>query len=125
MGNTIPNKSFIYCTPFLDEVLDILVHYNTACNDKIKQADIKHLLDMNTITIDKYGKVSWICRPYTDGKYRVSKYHSDKSYRAKYKKLIEICNNPKLNDYRATSLSKAWFERNGKKTAGRYKTATI
>lgn len=176
-------KNGHYCL-ILDEVLDILVHYNTACNDKIKQADIKHLLDTHNITIDEYGKVSWIGEPYTDGKfatmyavakrgylyyldktmlvwqfppeifklfdkvyvltylfdgsllkpyfeyhsipyelvginytnneYSVSEYHNDKADRVKYKELIEICDNPKLNDYKASSLCKAWFDRSGK-----------
>ncbi len=171
-------------TLILDEVLDVLVHYNTACNDCIRREDIDFLLSTNTISIDPYDRIIWTGKPYTKGKfasmykiakrghlyyldrtllmwqfppeifslfdevyvltylfkgsllkpyfeyhglkyemvgislkdgiYTITEYHSDKSNREKYKKLIKICDNPKLNDYKASSLCKDWFDKRNK-----------
>lgn len=49
-------------TLFLDEVIDVLVPYNSIAegNATIKSGDIKLLLEKEFISVDKYGRVSWI-----------------------------------------------------------------
>lgn len=49
-----------------------------------------------------------------NGNYYIGEYSSDIAGREKYKQLITICNDSKLNSYKAHSLSKTWFERQTK-----------
>lgn len=56
-------------TLILDEVLDVLVRYNDATNDTLSKADIKLLLNEKFISVDDYGKVSWLKDSYPGGKY--------------------------------------------------------
>lgn len=57
-----------YCL-ILDEVLDILVDFNDVANNKIKKGDINVLLKKKFISVDEYGKVSWIDDSYPDAQY--------------------------------------------------------
>jgi len=59
-------------TLILDEVLDVVSPYNDIINDPtqiIKPKDIKMLLDKKLITVDKYGRVSWIGESYQGGSF--------------------------------------------------------
>ena len=47
-------------TLILDEVLDILIGYNTIASKKISAGDPKLLIDKNVISVDEVGKVTWI-----------------------------------------------------------------
>lgn len=49
-------------TLFLDEVIDVIIPYNDLAEGKakIKPGDIKLLLEKELITVDSYGRVSWI-----------------------------------------------------------------
>lgn len=49
-----------------------------------------------------------------DGNYYLSAYQDSKAIRQSYKKLITILSHKKLNDYKASCLSKAWYERKNK-----------
>lgn len=58
----------------LDEVIDVLVPYNSIAegNAKIRNGDIKLLLEKNFIAIDEYGRVSWIGPSYDRDGYTYS-----------------------------------------------------
>jgi hypothetical protein len=53
-----------------------------------------------------------------DGKFKerycLVDYHDDKSDLLKYQKLISICDDEKLNNYKKNALSKAWYKRQTK-----------
>lgn len=57
-----------YCL-ILDEVLDILVDFNDVANERISKADIKMLFKENFISVDAYGKVTWLKDSYPGSKY--------------------------------------------------------
>jgi len=46
-----------------------------------------------------------------NGIYRTCQYNRDIEAQARYKELITIYENPKLNNYKASSLSKTWYDR--------------
>lgn len=169
----------------MDETLNTLENFNTVCSDdnqRVKKQDIKMLIEQKFISVDDYGRVSWITNSYSGGKFsdveRMAKngtllfldgamlvwqfpaqifdlfkevvvltylfegsilkpyfqYHgidftmksigcvnghyylTDYRYNAaavsEFKKLIEIYNDNKANDYRNQSLSKNWFSKN-------------
>lgn len=169
----------------MDETLNTLENFNQVCNDsnqKVNKADIKMLMEQKFISVDDYGRVSWITdsyiggkysdvermakngtllfldetmlvwqfpaiifdlfkdvivltylfegsilKPYfqyhgidwtlksvgcTDGKYYLTDYRYNTAAIDEYKKLIEVFNNQKANDYRNKSLSKNWYKKN-------------
>ena len=57
-----------YCL-ILDEVLDILVDFNDVYDDNLKRSDINLLINEGFISIDTYGKVTWIKNSYVNSKY--------------------------------------------------------
>lgn len=56
-------------TLILDEVLDILVDFNKVASDKLKKGDPKLLLKEGFISVDKYGRVTWIKDTYQNAAY--------------------------------------------------------
>jgi hypothetical protein len=56
-------------TLILDEVLEILTDFNSACNDNINRADMSLLMNEGFIKVDDYGKVSWVKQSYDSSKY--------------------------------------------------------
>lgn len=56
-------------TLILDEVIDVLVDFNEACKDTIRKEDIAMLINEKFISVDDYGKVSWIKDSYLGSKY--------------------------------------------------------
>lgn len=56
-------------TLILDEVLDIIVDFNSACNENLKTGDYKLLVNKNLIEVDQYGKVTWKDESYKNSKY--------------------------------------------------------
>lgn len=57
-----------YCL-ILDEVLDILVDFNSIATKGISKGDIRLLKSEGFITEDEYGKVKWLKNSYPDSKY--------------------------------------------------------
>ena len=201
----IKNNDYIL---ILDETLNTLETFNSVCSDRsqeVDKGDIKILFDKQLISVDEYGRVSWIdnksyhnshfadvekyakngtllyldktffvwefpstifklfshvyiltymfdgsvMKPYfeyhsigyekksvikntydhrpdyqsyyqqTDddvfNRYELVEYTPDHESIIKCKKLITIYQNDKSNDYRGTSLSKTWYEKNTKK----------
>lgn len=49
-----------------------------------------------------------------NGKYHLGTHTDDKANRGKYKELITICDDRKINNFKASSLSKTWFSRQSK-----------
>ncbi len=168
-------------TLILDEVIDPLVPFNSACNDHLSHDDIKLLFENQFLTHDDYGKVEWINAPYEkskyanverlaeqgdlyylddsalywqlppelfdafnevylltylfegslfkpyleyhkipyqkagvqeeDGVYQLTEWKDDRSGREKYRELIHICTDRKLNHYFNKALSKNWFRK--------------
>ena len=62
----------------LDEVLDILVNFNDIASKKIRSGDPKLMLDNGLISVDKYGKVSWIAKDCEDSSFSDVKALADK-----------------------------------------------
>ena len=54
--------------------------------------------------------------------YRLSEWKDDKAIRQSFQKYIEIWDNPLANEYRATSLSKAWYMRQSEASLKKLKT---
>ena len=50
-----------------------------------------------------------------DEHYELIPYESDLASRAKYKQLITVYNDTKMNNYKASALCKSWYERQSKK----------
>ena len=53
----------------LDEVIDVLIDYNSVTNDNIKKGDIALLLNEGFISFNEYGKVTWLKQSYAESKY--------------------------------------------------------
>lgn len=56
-------------TLILDEVIDVLIDYNSVTNDNIKKGDISLLLNEGFISVNEYGKVKWLKQSYAESKY--------------------------------------------------------
>ena len=71
----IGNNDYIL---IMDETLNTLENFNDVCSDQkqtVKKDDIKLLLQQQLISVDEYGKVSWIGKSYSGSKYSdVEKY---------------------------------------------------
>lgn len=52
----------------------------------------------------------------TNGRYELTKYKHDTEQQRRFKGLIDVLDNDKMNDYRASALSKSWFRRQNEKT---------
>jgi len=178
-------------TLILDETIDVVSEYNNIIEgfgNKMTKADIKFLQDREAISVDEYGRVSWICDSYIgsnyseverlakrgnlilvnetlflwefpvdilkafeeiyvltylfngsplkaffdyhsipykmhsvvelpecDREYRLCQYTPDTAERAKFKKLINILEDEKLNDYPSGAFSSTWFKNNANK----------
>ena len=50
-----------------------------------------------------------------NNKYILTEHKDDIAMRAKYKDLISICDNPKMNNFNASSLSKSWYDKQFRK----------
>lgn len=187
-GETLKYLKGSNYTLILDEVLDVLVKYNDATNDTLSKADIKLLLNESFISVDDYGKVSWLKDSYPGGKYfnverlaknghlffldntmlvwqfppeifacftsvyvltylfkgsmlkpyfeyhglaytmasvekdgsqySLSEWSDDRTKQLEYSSLIDICDNVKMNNFNGFSLSKTWYDRQGKSGTG-------
>lgn len=166
-------------TLILDEVIDVLVDFNTVTKGKLTSGDVNLLIKEAFITVDDYGKVSWqkesypkaayydverlaksgnlfyldktmlvwqfpadifrhfqqvfvltylfqgsMLKPYfeyhgleydmksvqrNDNGYELCQYRGNKAAQTRYKGLIDICDDPTLNDYKLYAMSKAWY----------------
>jgi hypothetical protein len=172
-------------TLILDEVMDVVTEFNSIGSNRehpIREQDVKMLLDKELISIDEFGRVSWIGESYIGGKYteveriaksgnlllinntlflwefpaeifdiinntfvltymfdgsfmkyffqyhhlqyglvgiehntdgyHLAKYRPDHDEREKYKKLINICLDNKLNQYSSAAFSSTWYRNN-------------
>lgn len=67
--NTLEYLKQGHYTLILDEVLDILVDFNSVAKDNLSKSDIRVLFNEGFIKTDEYGKVYWLKESYPNSKY--------------------------------------------------------
>ena len=64
----------------LDEVLDILIGFNDVASTKIRRGDPQLMIDKGLISVDHYGRVSWVGKEYEGSTFADVKRLADKGH---------------------------------------------